>query len=359
MERPPLFSFVLLVYNMQREAPRTLFTLSAEYLSWADRVPYEVIVIENGSSLPLDQAAVEAVDERFRYIFHETSSPSPVEAMHLAVTRARGEYVVIMNDGARMLSPGILEYLTRAVQAFENPVIAVPGYHLGPTVQSVSMMQGYDQQAEDRLLEEVPWREDGYRLLDIASLAGSSLHGWFEPLSESNCVALSRATYDAIGGICQDFLSPGGGLIALDFFKIAWECPDAEPVMLLGEGTFHQFHGGVTTNSSGEEHQRRVEKMHDEYERIRGKKFVAPTRAPHYLGHLPSSASRFARYSAEQFARSNPTAAIPGMLAPEPEPEAEPEPAPEAEVEAAPGRSFAQRIWSRLFGDGPRTPPPG
>jgi hypothetical protein len=222
MSENPLFSFVLLVYNMPREAPRTLYTLSKGYQQWADRIPYEVIVIENGSTRPLEPSVVTGFGPNFRYLFHRTDSRSPVEAMHEAVCQSCGEHVVVMNDGARMLSPGILSYMTRAVRSFDRPVIAVPGYHLGPTMQNASMTRGYNQEVEDRLLQAVPWRSDGYRLFDIATLAGSSREGWFLPIAESNCVSMPRRSYEAVGGICQDFQSPGGGFIALDFFKNAW-----------------------------------------------------------------------------------------------------------------------------------------
>ncbi len=302
----PLFSFILIVYNMRREAPRTLFTLSELYQRGGNRIPYEVIVIENGSPEPLEAAAVSAFGPQFRYRYYESKSASPVDAMHAAVEQSRGRYIVMMNDGARMLSPGILENLDRAVKAFKDPVIAVPGYHLGPAPQNESMQTGYDQGVEDRLLQTVPWREAGYRLFEISVLAGSSSRGWFMPMNECNCLALPRAVYDAIGGICREFRSAGGGFIALDFFKNAWEYSEAEPVMLLGEGTFHQFHGGTATNAEPAEQRRRIQMMSEEYVRIRGRAFEAPQREPFYLGRLPKESAHFAEFSARIFLEQHP-----------------------------------------------------
>ena len=51
MTRPRL-SVVVAVYNMRREAPRTLQTLTAAYQD-VPRDAYELIVVENGSSDPL------------------------------------------------------------------------------------------------------------------------------------------------------------------------------------------------------------------------------------------------------------------------------------------------------------------
>ena len=59
--RSPLLSLVVVVYNMRREAPRTLFTLTSSYQRLSPDL-YEVIVVDNGSSEPLGEAAVHAID---------------------------------------------------------------------------------------------------------------------------------------------------------------------------------------------------------------------------------------------------------------------------------------------------------
>ncbi len=53
-------------------------------------------------------------------------------------------------------------------------------------------------------------------------------------------------------------------------------------IVLLGEGTFHQVHGGVATNA-------RVSpwnEFHAEYVRLRGKNFASPTVRPCYFGQV-------------------------------------------------------------------------
>jgi hypothetical protein len=49
---------------------------------------------------------------------------------------------------------------------------------------------GHDQAAEDRLLDSVPWADDGYALFSIATFAGSSHRGWFGPMGESSSLFL-------------------------------------------------------------------------------------------------------------------------------------------------------------------------
>ncbi|HAU37823.1 MAG TPA: hypothetical protein DCX07_08915 [Phycisphaerales bacterium] len=53
MTRTPTLSIVVTVYNMRREAPRTLRSLTPEYQG-VDAETYEVIVVENGSSEPYE-----------------------------------------------------------------------------------------------------------------------------------------------------------------------------------------------------------------------------------------------------------------------------------------------------------------
>ena len=47
-------SIVVIFHNMQREARRTLHGLSPAYQQGVDAAAYEIIAIDNGSSLPLD-----------------------------------------------------------------------------------------------------------------------------------------------------------------------------------------------------------------------------------------------------------------------------------------------------------------
>ena len=100
-----------------------------------------------------------------------------------------------MIDGARLLSPRIIKYALKALKMYDNPVVSTLAWHIGPDIQSVSVTKGYNKEVEDKLLENIHWREDGYRLFDISSLAGSSRNGYFMPIAESNCFFLKRKTH--------------------------------------------------------------------------------------------------------------------------------------------------------------------
>jgi hypothetical protein len=199
---------------------------------------------------------------------------------------ARGESVAICLDGARILSPRILRYTLASFSAFANPFVSTLGWHLGTEPQPNTIAKGYCQAIEDDLLNSIDWHANGYSLFSISSLAFSCKDGWFSQITESNCFAISKREFVDLGGFCPAFQCPGGGLVNLDFFSLA--CQKLEAVILLGEGTFHQFHGGVTTNVPLADLPWPA--FHEEYVRIRGKAYSPPVFTPHYLGHLPHEA---------------------------------------------------------------------
>ena len=94
-----------------------------------------------------------------------------------------------------------------------------------------------------------------------------------------------------MGGFDERFQSPGGGLVNLDFFRLAITCNRLQPIVLLGEGSFHQFHGGVATNVLLEEHP--WDLFDAEYQLIRGAPFKSTECQPIYFGELSPEARRF------------------------------------------------------------------
>ena len=283
----PALSVVVVFYDMQREAERTLYSLTAEYQREVTETAYEVIAVDNGSRQPLDRRQVERFGPHFRYRFYPATTPSPCAALNAMVKAARGRYVMCCIDGARMLSPGILRHTLRLLPQFAHPFIYTLGMHLGRELQNQSLLNGYNQQIEDALLDSVDWRHDGYQLFNIACLAGSSAKGPFGAMTESNGFALRKADYWALGGYDERFASPGGGLCNLDWFNRVHGNPQFQPVRLLGEATFHQFHGGVATNVPPYQHPWPA--MAEEYRAIRGQDFASVYREPLYWGECPET----------------------------------------------------------------------
>lgn len=287
----PALSVVVVLYNMPREARRTLYSLSPRYQRGLGEGDYEVIVVDNGSVPPFPAAEIAGLAGRFESVSLDPAPPSPAHAVNVGLRRARGEYVGVLIDGARLASPGLLHYALRAFRAFRNPVVTALAWHLGPDLHRRAVAHyGYDQGMEDRLLEGIRWPEDGYRLFEIASLAGSSQGGWFAPMTESSSLFLRRRSFERLGGYDERFDQPGGGLVNIDTYSRACALPDAELVLLLGEGTFHQLHGGVMTGAPETEARRKVAAWTAQYEALRQSPPQAPRKAPHYLGHVPPAA---------------------------------------------------------------------
>lgn len=292
----PLITVIVAARNMERELPRTLHTLTPWYQKGMDGSEYEVVVVDCGSRLPIEKALVTQFGPNFRLIRRQ-DSPSPARSINNAVRQSTAEIVMICIDGARMLSPGVLTLTLAAFRSYENPVVATLALHLGPKLQSLSMLDGYCQASEDQLLDSIDWRNDGYELFRISALAGSSSRGWFKPLGESNCIAMRRQTYDQLQGLDERFKTPGGGFVNLDFYRRA--CEQAENlVMLLGEGTFHQFHGGAATNVPPQHANR--EMFSQEYQELKLTDYFPMQVHTTYLGSVPRQALPFLEKSVSE-----------------------------------------------------------
>jgi SAM-dependent methyltransferase len=205
-------SVIVIAYNMAREIPRTLLSLSPQMQRDLDADDYEIIVVDNGSTAQFDEAACAAIAPNIRFLKNKTTSISPVGAINLGLEAARGDVVGVLIDGARMASPGLLKGALDAMRISSEAVVGTLAFHLGPEVQMKSVLSGYNQQVEDELLSTVPWQEDGYRLFDISVLAGSSADGWFKLPLETNALFMSKKKWDALGGFDPGFQSAGGGL---------------------------------------------------------------------------------------------------------------------------------------------------
>lgn len=269
-------------FNMHREASRTLYSLAREYQNLDDQTNYEVLAIDHGSSDPLIPDEVTSFGPQFTYHYVKTEKQSPCDAINGFVTNARFDNIMILIDGARILSPGIINLMFDALEGFAHPFIYTLGMHLGAKPQNYLINEGYNQSVEDQLLESIDWKRNGYSLFSVSSLALSSKRGFFSKLSESNCFAIRKADFIKAGMYQPEFRSPGGGLCNLELFTRLNAADWIQPVMLLGEATFHQFHGGVATNVPIEQHPWAA--MEREYAQIVGERYRQTFRPPLYLG---------------------------------------------------------------------------
>ncbi|GAB3281251.1 glycosyltransferase family A protein [Parahaliea aestuarii] len=287
-------SVVLIAYDMQREVPRSLQSLAPNYQLDARSLDYEVIVVDNGSPQPLSLDSSDYSGMSLDLLRIDKASASPCAALNLAASRARGDILCIMIDGAHMLTPGAFQWALRAFSAFEQPVVATRYFYLGPGEQPETIQQGYDKAREDALLERIGWPGEGYRLFEVGTPLGlgSDRVTWFNRMFESNCLFLHRHLYESLGGVDERFDLPGGGFVNIDLYKRAVESEGSTLVQLVGEGSFHQLHGGTTTNSSDEPRRRRLDQFRSQYRQLRGHDQLVSDRPLNFMGHLPSQASK-------------------------------------------------------------------
>jgi len=288
----PALSVVVVVYNIPREAPRTLLSLSSVYQRHIDADDYEVIVVDNGSNPSFDHKVLEGLAGNFRLLKIDPAPASPAYAVNQGIAAARGEVVGVMIDGARITTPGLLHFARHGARLGDTAIVATIGWYLGYDIQRRSMHSGYDRDREDMLLASINWPQDGYRLFEISTPDESSTFNGLGPSNESNALFLRREHWQTLGGLDERFDDPGGGFVNLDILRRALELPDAKLVFLLGEGTFHQLHGGIATNAPNDRMERDLKRWEAQYEKIRGYPYAplsAGTSAT-FIGTLPRSA---------------------------------------------------------------------
>ncbi len=302
MSPQPKVSVLVVAYRMARQLENTLYTLSPDYQQGVDASDYEVIVMENASAENLSPQAVAALPENFHYVLREESSATPVYAVNEGFSRCRGEYICLMIDGARMVSPGIISIALQAFAITGAAVVAVPGYHLGRAEQHL-IDEGLDPEQEElSLLGSVDWRADGYELFRIATLSGANRSGYLHPIMECNCLFASAGSYAAIGHANTDFTLPGGGSINLHMYRSLGMLPGSSIFVTPGEGSFHQYHGGVTT-SSYEEREAEIERHRTQLHSYWPGGFHSLRRQPVLLGKVPPQAHPFLQFSLERSAQ--------------------------------------------------------
>ena len=294
----PLLSVIVIGHRMAAQLARTLFTLGVGYQRNLAATDYEVIVVENESDDCLGEAMIRALPTGFRYVRRREAGRSPVGAINHGFSLCRGEYIGLVVDGARLLSPRVLEYAALAYRMDPHSITTVPGYHIG-TQQHHEMDAAAACAAEDALLATIDWRANGYLLFSIATPGGGNDAGMLQPIMESNCVFASREHFARIGYADTRFQLDGGGSINLHMFRALGMHPGTRHVVLPGEGSFHQYHGGVTTRPRADREAELAAHKRQLHGIWQGR-FHSMRREPFLLGAVTPWALPLLRFSAER-----------------------------------------------------------
>jgi cephalosporin hydroxylase len=287
-------SVVVVFYNMKREAARTLHSLTRTYQQGIGDRTYEVIVVENGSApdQKLGEAFVKSFGREFRYLdMGDEAKPSPVFALNKGVEISSGRNIALMIDGAHVLTPGVLQYGLSGLELYEPAIVATQQWYVGPGQQPIAMAAGYDQAFEDGLFDDIAWPADGYRLFEIGHFIGE--RDWFDGMWESNCIFAPRALLEQVGAFDESFSVAGGGYANLELYERLGSAPGVRVATILGEGSFHQVHGGTTTNQSEpDERHGTIVGYAVHYADIRGRNYRGPGKRIHYVGTMFHDAMR-------------------------------------------------------------------
>ncbi|NNE14531.1 MAG: sulfotransferase family 2 domain-containing protein [Saprospiraceae bacterium] len=266
-------SVVIIFHNNKREAQRSLFALSKQYQENIESLEYEVICIDSNSTEKLDPKDFSDLGSTFKFHDFKTDNPSPADALIFGVEQAISENLCIIIDGAHIITPNVINHFRTLSQINPNYFIYTHPFHLGEYYQNDNMTLGYNQDAEDKLLDSCDWKENGYNLFSISNFKQSN-ETFDQYIFESNCFFITKSNLTKIGGINEAFKSRGGGFINLDIFKNAVSNDDLQNYQLVGEASFHQFHGGTSTNES------RVSELQiefrNEYKKIKGHHYKSP-----------------------------------------------------------------------------------
>jgi cephalosporin hydroxylase len=297
---PPLpadpvdLSVVVVFYNMRREARRTLHSLTRAYQEGIEDASYEVIVVENGSDEDqrLGRAFVRDFGPEFRYVdAGADATPSPVGALNSGIALSRGRSLALMIDGAHVLTPGVLRFGLQGLATYDRAIVATQQWYTGPGQQGEAMDDGYDQAYEDRLFERINWPTNGYRLFEIGHFIGD--RDWIDGVWESNCMFVTRDQLEQVGGFEERFAMAGGGYANLELYERLGSSPDVTVCTILGEASFHQTHGGTTTNQTdAAERRARVFGYGKHYRQLRGRPFKGPGKPIHFVGRITTAAAR-------------------------------------------------------------------
>ena len=281
-------SVIVNFYNMRREAARTLASLSSNYQTGSEALDYEVLCVDNGSNPPLEAEWVESFGPQFRLIRPSRQLSSPCAALNEAALMARGRYLAILIDGAHVVTPGVFREALQAWREHPDAVVALRQWFIGGDQRWLTLV-GYTREQEDQLFERIRWPLNGYDLFRIGSPMSDNPEHWFDGITETNCLLLPTALYDRIGGFDEGFDQAGGGFANLDLWRRASTSAAAPLVALIGEASFHQFHGGTTTNVDDLEKDLRVRAYANAYRTLRGGDFVRVERASlTFRGHMSS-----------------------------------------------------------------------
>ena len=123
-------SFIVVVYDMPLQAQNTVRSLFPDYQRGACPADYEVVIVENESSNTMSRDFINTLPSNFSYHLRKEDQPTPIYAISYGIEKARGKNICVMIDGARLVTPGVVNNMVRGHRLATCAMVTVPGYLL-------------------------------------------------------------------------------------------------------------------------------------------------------------------------------------------------------------------------------------
>lgn len=182
-----------------------------------------------------------------------------------------------------MVTPGVVKSTLEITKTNPDALVHFPSVHLGNQLQNESILNGYDEVYEDQLLDAIDWQKDGYSLFKISNASGYA-YRIFAAARESNCFAIKTDQLKVLGKYNPQFQTAGGGYANIELFRRIVHANPASVYHVIGEATFHQIHGGTTSNHARTTSQ--INEFTQEFHEISGEAPLPPPYEPNYYGVL-------------------------------------------------------------------------
>ena len=240
-------SVLIFCNDIQEAIINTLHSLRHEYQNFDPNL-YEVLILENPSQNNLSANQIHDLPSNFFYNLN-THKKSLTESLNQLSNQANGNYLLIIPDGAKILSKGVLKYCHQAIKISSKCIVAFHSYNIGVYQDDMEKNEVLHlKKIEKEFLKET-FPKFADNLLNNASWADSSSAGSFFQMSESNCLFLTKQLWNKIDGFDERLDSIDERIVNLDLYNRVLENKDHKLFFVLGEGTFHQFNSKESKNS--------------------------------------------------------------------------------------------------------------
>lgn len=239
---------IICTFNMKVEILNTILSSLPPYQKNVVDNLDSITIVDNGSTDGIKPENITELADNIQFVRYPSPTRSPAPALNWAVRNfATSDHIMLCIDGARMFSDHLISRTMEVFKYVPNAFVYTLSFHIGRKAHQELARDGYTLEDFRQFLDDLDWQNDPGSLRENSVLALSSRKGYDSAIAESNAFCLRRTDFERLGGFDERFLTPGGGLCNLEIFQRCTSDSSMVNVCLLGEGTYHQYHGGAAT----------------------------------------------------------------------------------------------------------------